>query len=322
MSPGWRRVTSVAQIVALIAGAVMVYEFSRRYTTSLHEASIGLRWGWLALASGVWLAGYLQMIELWASSFPWWGSRIGRLRGIRIFVVANLARYVPGAIWQFASLAGMTMAAGASPAAASVGVILIQIVTLATGFAIVLSATPTYLGAWAHWLTPWEQLAMAAALVALVIVVFPHVVPRIRVWVERILKTPVPLPVPPQWPFAVYVIRCAGNWFIYGTGFWLFCHAVLGPASPGAWLAVTAYVASYIVGLLAVFAPGGIVVREGALVILLSPAIGSEPALVLAVASRLWQIVLEVLAAGVAVGADWISHRRQQVASQASASRK
>lgn len=309
--------TSVAQIIALIAGAVVIYKFSQHYTASLHEASIGLRWGWLVASSLVWLAGYVQMIELWASSFPWWGSKLGRLRGLRIFVVANLARYVPGAIWQFASLAGMTMAAGASPAAASVGVILIQIVTLATGFAIVLSATPTYLGAWAHGMTPWEQLAVAVALVGLVIVVFPHVVPRIRVWAERLLKTPVPLPVPPQWPFAIYVVRCAANWFIYGIGFWLFCHAVLGPSAPGAWLAVTAYVASYIVGLLAVFAPGGIVVREGALVVLLSPVIGAQPALVLAVASRLWQIALEVLAAGVAVGADWISHRRQ-----ASASRK
>jgi hypothetical protein len=62
-------------------------------------------------------------------------------------------------------------------------------------------------------------------------------------------------------------------------------------------LAAGTFVGSYVAGLVAVFAPGGIIVREAALVAVLSPAIGGETALLLAVASRLWLVALELVTA-------------------------
>jgi hypothetical protein len=46
-------------------------------------------------------------------------------------------------------------------------------------------------------------------------------------------------------------------------------------------------------------------VREGALVVQLSAAIGSDRALVLAVASRLWLVSLEIILAIAVVAIDW-----------------
>ena len=63
------------------------------------------------------------------------------------------------------------------------------------------------------------------------------------------------------------------------------------------------------VGLLAVLAPGGLVVREGALVVLLTPSIGAQPALLVALAARLWQVVLEVMLALVVVAIDAAKRR-------------
>ena len=62
-------------------------------------------------------------------------------------------------------------------------------------------------------------------------------------------------------------------------------------------------------GLLAVLAPGGLVVREGALVVLLTPSIGAQPALLMALAARLWQVALEVMLALVVLGIDTVRRR-------------
>jgi glycosyltransferase 2 family protein len=324
MTPAWRRVAQGATAVALVAAGVVLYRLYQSYTAELHGATIGVSWGEVILSSLVWLAGYLQMIQLWSSSFPWWGSRLPWYKGLRVFLVTNLARYIPGGVWQFAGLAGMTMAAGGSPVAASLGVILLQICTLATGMALTLSAAPRLLGPWAATLNATEQLVIAVVLIAVLVIAFPRLLPRIRRVAERVLKRPVPLPTPPRRAFAIYVIRCAANWLIYGFAFWLFSRALLGPSrSPSVWVAITSYVASYLVGLLAVFAPGGIVVREGAIVALLTPSIGYQAAVILALASRLWQVAIEVAAACIALAADWVIRTRIKAMSRtASASQK
>jgi hypothetical protein len=307
MKPAWKRVIQWSAVVALIAGFIALYKFYQSYTAEL-RVPVGVSWGEVLLASLIWASGYVQMILLWTSSFPWWGSSLPWYKGLRVFFVTNLARYIPGAIWQFAGLAGMTMEAGGSPTAAAIGVILLQIVTLATGIMLTVSAAPRLLPLTAR-LTSAEQLLIAALLVALLIVAFPHLLPRIRSLLERVLKRPVPLPSPPRGQFALYVVRCAGNWLIYGFAFWLFSRALLGQGAPSMWVAITSYVASYLAGLIAVFAPGGIVVREGAIVGLLEPSIGVEAATILAIASRFWQIAIEVAAACVMLGVEWLRTR-------------
>jgi hypothetical protein len=310
VNPRWRPVVAVLPVVALIAGGWGFYAIWHTYASELHGASAGLRPSWLIAASVLWLATYVQLILLWAASFPWWGSRIQWFDGLRVFTLTNLTRYIPGTVWQFAGLAGMAKAAGASAVASSVGVILLQIVTLATGFAICLSATPRLLGSWAQDMSTNQQLLLAAALVALLVVAMPRLLPWIRRWTERVLKKPLPLPVPPTGPFAMYAVRVSLGWVGYGLAFWMLTHALLGDAAPSAWVAVTSYVASYMVGLLAVLAPGGLVVREGALVVLLTPSIGAQPALLMALAARLWQVGLEVVAALAVVAVDAVRRRR------------
>ena len=67
--------------------------------------------------------------------------------------------------------------------------------------------------------------------------------------------------------------------------------------APSLPLAIGAFASGYIVGLLALFAPGGVVVREGVLVMVLTSAIGAGPAVALAVGSRLLLTVTEIGAA-------------------------
>ncbi len=314
MTPGGRRVLAAAPGGIILAALVaLVYKVDHAYRPALRAVPFSLHWGTLLLASAVWLAGYTQLVQLWGASLAWWGSRPLRWRAaLRVFCVSNLARYIPGAVWQFAGLAALAAAEGASPAAASVGVLLEQVVLLGTGFALVLSVAPSFLARWTYGLGLGAELGIAALLIAALVVGLPHLLPRARAWAEGVIKRPLPLPSIPHGPFAIYVIRGALSWVIYGVAFWLFARALMGPAAPGVWLSATAYVASYLVGLLAIIAPGGIVVREGALVLCLTSTIGAQPAIILAVTSRLWLIALEVFAALAVLAADAVRHRRRR----------
>jgi hypothetical protein len=71
--------------------------------------------------------------------------------------------------------------------------------------------------------------------------------------------------------------------------------AVGGPLSAqGVLLAVGASAAGQLIGRLAVFSPGGLGPREGVTALIVAPALGGGPALVLVAATRLLEVVAEV----------------------------
>jgi uncharacterized membrane protein YbhN (UPF0104 family) len=96
------------------------------------------------------------------------------------------------------------------------------------------------------------------------------------------------------------VIVFAANvtaWIAYGVGFGLFWRALLGSGGGVSMAVLAVYTASYLAGYLALFAPGGIGVREAALAGLLVSLRLATPgdAALLAAASRVWLTVVEVL---------------------------
>jgi uncharacterized membrane protein YbhN (UPF0104 family) len=65
-------------------------------------------------------------------------------------------------------------------------------------------------------------------------------------------------------------------------------------------LVVAAYAAAYAAGFLALLTPAGLGVREGVLVVALAPVLPAGPALVVALVSRVWMMLVELAGAGVA----------------------
>jgi hypothetical protein len=95
-------------------------------------------------------------------------------------------------------------------------------------------------------------------------------------------------------------IAVAGNvvaWIMYGAAFRLFVHGILGSAPGPVSGYVAAYAWSYVMGYLAFFIPGGIGIREMAQTsALITLGLATAPqAAVVAVTSRLWLTVLEII---------------------------
>lgn len=84
------------------------------------------------------------------------------------------------------------------------------------------------------------------------------------------------------------------------VGFLLIFAAVGGDLGRDGLRAVGAYAVGQLVGRLAVFAPGGLGPREGATALVIAPALGGGPALVLVAATRLLEVVGELVFLGLA----------------------
>jgi hypothetical protein len=168
-----------------------------------------------------------------------------------------------------------------------------QIVLASTGLVLGLSLAPaSRLGASWSLPIPVLVLMLVLAVIALVLLL-PALTRRIDRWLSRRRKMAITLPRVRRRDIAAYVVLTTVGWIGYAVAFVLFAHAVLDPVPLRSTVLGASFVLSYVAGILAVFAPGGLVVREAALVALVGPALGGEPALALAIASRLWLTIID-----------------------------
>jgi hypothetical protein len=87
---------------------------------------------------------------------------------------------------------------------------------------------------------------------------------------------------------------CIVAWMIGGIGFYLFVNSVY-PVSSNYILFLTGALAiSSTLGLIAIFAPSGLGVREGALVYLLSFLMATPVAAILSILTRIWMTLIEI----------------------------
>jgi hypothetical protein len=100
---------------------------------------------------------------------------------------------------------------------------------------------------------------------------------------------------------AAFTMLLVVPWLLYGVAFRLLALGLLDHPV-GSWSDyIAAFTGSYVAGIIAVFAPAGLLVREAALVkALMSVGLGGADAVILALASRVWLTSLE-LAAGAVV---------------------
>lgn len=259
-------------------------------------------WPTLLAASALVLGAFALMVLTWSASLRWWNASLSFLSALRLWSLSNLARFIPGAVWQFAGLAALAADEGISPLAATGAVLLQQLMLLATGVVVAVMMAPGWVQPIAGAMSPVAAVIIAIVTLVVLAFVIPLTMPAIGRGLARLVKRQFAWPRPSSRAFAGYTAALLIPWLMYATAFWLFARALLGESAPGLAVAGGAFVASYVAGIVAVFAPAGLAVREAALVAMLGPVLEGRVALALALGSRLWMIALEILMAAVVVG--------------------
>jgi hypothetical protein len=223
---------------------------------------------------------------------------------VRVFLQSQLGKYVPGSVWQYAGRVGLARARGVGA----------RLTMISLGVEVGASATAAgIVGLFVLRLAIAVPLALALALlVAATWLGRRHVADKVVTPFSRLVRRVVPLAPtdigaalrasPPMTALYVPV------WAAYGVAFWLTARALFPiPASDLVYYCAT-FALGWLAGMAAVFAPGGIGVREAVLAGLLAPRIGHTDAIVVAAMSRIFLTGVDLVGGGVAVALSHLGH--------------
>jgi glycosyltransferase 2 family protein len=299
------RITLVAQwLIAAVVIAFAARELARQWQ-DVAPALRGLRLDWVrVLASGILvIATYLILVEAWRATLRVWSESLPFGASARIWFVSNLGKYVPGKVWQIAAMGAMAQKSGVSAAAAIGSSLLVNLVSIIAGFAVIALTAAGKVGEAVGSRSPYangraELLVIAIAVLGgAALILAPIAVPRLATVAARVSGRSIAIPrVPPR---AIWIATAStiASWLLYGVAFSLFAHGVSPRATGNASSYIAVYTGSYLAGYLALFAPGGVGVREAVLVLAMPRfhLASAADAAVIAITSRLWLTVLEIL---------------------------
>ena len=289
----WWRWAQVALALGIIAyaGRKLIRDWDAFQNQTI-EWRVEPLWLLLSLAV-VWLS-YGILVEGWRRVVLAMRQRLGYLDAVRICMVSNLGKYLPGKVWAIAGAAILAERAGVQPGAAVAAAFILQALSLASGLLLVALLAPEAVQS----LGQGARIVLVAlavlALGGLVVFAVPPLLAWIRRWLPRSIAGIEPVPPGPL------LLGLGANtlaWSAYGLAFLCLIRG-LTPGAHVTWGQATAvFTISYLVGLVAAFAPGGVGPRELAFTLLLAPTVGSGTAVGLAVATRLLLTITELGAA-------------------------
>ena len=243
---------------------------------------------WLLLA-----AGWHLVLRLLGQTRP-------PLACMRVFVVAQLGKYLPGNVWHYVGRVYLSQRLEVGARDAVVGLYVETLLTVAGPLIVVLL---TLAGRSDFPLR--GRLPIAGSLLALTLMMLhPGVLRYLLILLRQheLAERTTYRPAEVYRLLPLYV----GGWGMIGAAFYLLVAAFGGPGPGWALPVIGAWSAAFILGLVTPIAPGGLGVREGLLYLLLTPLTGAPVAVLASLASRAWFILAEVTSVLVVVPMAWI----------------
>lgn len=292
-----RRRTWLWIIQGAAVGAVAVFlgrALSRHWAEfQTLELNLSFHSGWLALSVAAVLVTYGLQATSWRTVLRGWGQPLALGAATRIWCLANAGRYVPGKVWSVTGLVVLAQRAGVSAWAAAASTVAVQALGVGTAAAVVAATAPGSVS------SPRLAVAALAAAATLGALAWPG---ALRLLARLLPAAQAWRPLAPSHALRGALLTL-GGWITYGVAFWMLARGLGVAAGLTPTTAAGVFALGYILGLAALFAPGGVVVREAAFVALLTPLVGSGSAIALSLASRLQLTLTEAVAALLALAA-------------------
>lgn len=244
---------------------------------------------WLALSAVAFWADFVLLIVLWKAFLLVVSNRtISTIVAYKISALSNLGKYIPGKVWAFLGVVYFLKRRGFAASEALASTALHQAYTVVAGLLFVSAVLGTEV---------WGRLPAVSVLVGLalaVVVIYPSVFSFLLNRALALLKRD-PLPYTLSFKRAfVLLIAYIGAWVLYGASFWCLLRGI-GLENPPFWSMAAAASAAYLIGFLALFAPGGLGVREGVLLVLIAPHLPAGLAATVVVIARVWITIVELV---------------------------
>lgn len=238
-------------------------------------------------------------IQIWA----WYlitsklGIALPLLETLKSWFYSQFGKYLPGKVWFLLGRFYFYESKGKSRRGISIGLYLETVTTImAAGLIFVIALILFKEGLFYYkkqlW---WLILLFLSAFISL----HPRVLQKMLNWLLiQFKREPISLSI--SYLDILWILFvCIMAWVVGGIGFYLFVDSIF-PVLPHQILFLTGALAfSSVLGLIAIFAPSGLGVREGALVYLLSYIMPGSVAVVISVLTRIWMTLIEIGLTGV-----------------------
>jgi uncharacterized membrane protein YbhN (UPF0104 family) len=291
-----RSVTRTLRVaVALLALTLLGASIARQWD-SVVDALGRMGPGWFLLSLGAALVGLLFTSFAWRTILADLGSPLPVAPGLRVFFLAQVGKYLPGAVWPFVAQMELGRALGVPRRRSGLAGLLFVGLHCATGLLVASLTLPfASLAAAEHY---WWVLALTPVLL---VVLHPRVLSPLLDRAFWLLRRP-----PLDRPLTLrHTLRACGfllvTWFFYGLSL-LALAGPLGLSDRGSLvLATGAYALAWSAGVLVLgLVPAGIGVREAVLAAILLPVLPTGATTAVVAASRVVQTLGDALWALVA----------------------
>jgi glycosyltransferase 2 family protein len=238
--------------------------------------------------------GYAALVEAWRRVVLSMGERLSFWTAARIWFLASLGKYVPGKVWAVAGAAVLARRAGVEASVAVAGALVLQALAVGSGSVVVALTARAAFQAAGPGMIPVAAAVLLACIGGIGALASQPLLNRVARLLPRSFP-PLRAVQPPMLALAFAANLLA--WVCYGTALIFLARGVLPEIHLGLAQAIGVFTCSYLVGFVALFAPGGLGPRESVFLLMLAGDIGLKPAAGLALASRLLLTGTEVLPA-------------------------
>jgi len=314
MSPRTKAILKRAIPIAfytLLVGFLVFYLTTIDWTVL---AGIDINWWLVAAATAASLAFRYWGVMIWFFLLKRLGATglTGKYVSLTfVYAKSWLGRYIPGAAtWilgkvYFASQHGISRGRLAVSGVLEGALQIVATLGLAIAVLLIDSRTQTF--------GPWFTVALIAALAACVLAIVPRVFEFLLNIALRVFRRPkvdrelMPSGATIVWSALMYL----GGAIIAGFSYYLISAALYPAIEPADIIFIVGATSlASAVSMLAVFAPGGLGVREGVLGLLLALVVPGEIALVIVVVTRVWSVAVDGVFFLLAGGTNLIAGRR------------
>jgi uncharacterized membrane protein YbhN (UPF0104 family) len=296
---GWHWLWPAFKWTLFLIVLVFVGIYARRMWGELGSRALRPRWGWLALATFVSVVGWLPSVWYWRRLLLTLGIRVDGGQLLRAYYCGHPGKYVPGKAMVILIRAALLAPSGVPAAATAYTVTLETLTFMAAGCVTMVLLLPYTIAGIPQLVDLTAFIAQPACRLAIPLLAIGSgigglaALARISGRLAGRMKGALPAVgtlsrrIPAQ-TFASGLILFLGAWWLQGATIGLTLQALSPePVSWSDWPLWTSTAAvSLVGGFLAIFAPGGLGVREGLLMELLRQQVGPHEAVAAAIVLR------------------------------------
>ena len=283
--------SSIIKIVLFIVSIIFIARYIHSNWSMLGNKDWDIQWRFVLFAIfGMWITFLLSAL-FWQGILATLGAEINYVQAWRTYYPPLLGKYIPGKVWAILGLAYFAVREGVSTEIAGVAAGLFQISAL-PGFSLAFLITVPF---WSLAPSQLQIILALSAVLAIVIVSHPRILFPVLNFIFRTTQKPeIEVNAHPLQIYRLLVVFSTAVSLVYGIAFTVFVRSLTLPNLSDYPMIAGSFCLAILLGLISIFVPAGMGVREGVLLAILSRQLSPDLAILITIGSRLWFTVAEV----------------------------